>query len=188
MTIFTTSVAASTDDAQETAGTVITNGANLNANSATHLIGLRFTGVTVPPGSTINAAYLTLYVTSTSYDDPDVTLRGSGEANPATFNTTTNHLSDRAKTFAAVTWTATALGAGNENTPELKTLVEEMIAIPGWASGNAMAFYITGAAGSALRFTAFDNGSGIPSLTIDYTAPSAGGQPRRTMHQFRFRG
>ncbi len=63
-----------------------------------------------------------------------------------------------------------------------------MIAIPGWASGNAMAFYITGAAGSALRFTAFDNGSGIPSLTIDYTAPSAGGQPRRTMHQFRFRG
>ena len=187
MTTFTTSIAASADDAQELAGTNTTNGTNLNANAASHIIGLRFTGVTVPPGSTINNAYLTVSITSGSYDDPIVTIRGSGEANPATFNTDANHLTNRTKTSASVAWSATGLGTGDENTPELKTLVEEIIAIPSWASGNAMAFYITGSSGSALRFTSYDNGSGIPSLTIDYTAPSSGGQPRRTLHQFRMR-
>ena len=187
MTIFTTSVAASSDDAQETGGTVLTNGANLNANSAGQLSAVRFTGVTVPPGSTINSAYITVNITSTSYDDPITDIRGGGEANPATFNPTASHLTNRAKTSAIVPWNDTGLGVGDENTPDLKTIVEEIIAIPGWASGNAMAFYFLGSASSAIRFTAYDNGSGIPSLTINYTPPSSGGQPRRTVHQFRMR-
>ena len=187
MTIFTTTVAASADDAQELAGTNTTNGTNLNANAASHIIGLRFTGVTVPAGSTINAAYLTVNITSGSYDDPDVTIRGGNEANPAAFTTATNHLTDRSKTATSVAWSASNVGAGSRNTPDLATLVTDIIALGGWASGNAMAFYITGSGSSALRFTAYDNGSSYPSLTIDYTAPSAGGQPRRTVHQFRLR-
>jgi hypothetical protein len=188
MTIFSTPIAASSDDAQEASGTMTLNGANLNANLTTQVVGLRFPGVTVPPGSTINNAYLTLNLPSASYDDPNTAIRGSAEANPATFTTTTNDLTSRAKTTAAVTWSATNVGTGNRNTPDLSALVAEMIALPGWASGNAMAFYFLPNSGSALRFYAYDNGSGIASLTIDYTEPSAGGQPRRTMHQLRLRG
>lgn len=187
MTVFNASVTASADDAQESSGTVVIDGTNLNANAATQLSAVRFQNVTIPPGSTINSAYITINITSTSFDDPAVTIRGNGEANPAAFNTTASHLTDRFKTSASVAWTDTGLGAGAENTPSLVSLVEEIIAISGWASGNAMAFYFTGSASSSLRFNAYDNGSGIPSITIDYTAPSGGGQPRRTMHQFRQR-
>lgn len=178
MTTFTTTVAASTDDAQESSGTVVTDGVNLNANSTTQLSAMRFTGVTIPPGSTINNAHVTINITSTSYDDPDVTIRSSGEANPATFNTGASHLSSRSKTTASVSWAATTLGAGTENTPDLSTIVQETINLGSWASGNALAIYITGKSGSALRWNAYDNGSGIPSITIDYTAPTTGAAPR----------
>ena len=175
MTIFNTSIAAGSDDAQELSGTVNLTNTFVNANNAGQIIGLRFTNVTVPPGSTINSAALTVNVTSSTYDDPNVAIRGSGEANPATFNDTTNHLTNRAKTTASVTWNASNIGSGTENTPDLATLVSEMIGLAGWASGNAMAFYMTGNSGTALRIYAYENGSNQAQLTIDYTAPAAGG-------------
>ena len=188
MTTFTASVAASADDSQESGSTNTINGTTINANSATQMSAVRFTGVTVPPGSTITTAYLTLNLPNATYDEPDLTIRGSGEANPAAFTTAASHLSGRTKTSAGVTWVASNIGIGARTTPALKTLVEEIIAIPGWAGGNAMCFYFIGNAGSSFRFYAYDNGSDYAILTIDYTAPSSGGQPTRTMHQFRLRG
>ncbi len=188
MTTFTTSPAASADDAQESNSTNTINGTSVNANSATQISAVRIPNVTVPPGSTINSAYLTLNLPNATYDDPDVTIRGSGEANPSGFTTTTDHLTDRLKTSAGVAWNAANVGTGNQNTPSLTTLVQEIIAIPGWASGNAMNFYFLGSTGSSFRFYTYDFGSNLPVLTIDYTAPSAGGQPVRTLHQFRLRG
>ncbi|MCW5865412.1 MAG: hypothetical protein KIT52_20160 [Anaerolineae bacterium] len=187
MTTLTRSIAASSDDAQETSGTMALTGANLNANSASQIIGLRFTNITIPPGSTINSATLTVYVTSGSYDDPNLTIRGSGEADPTTFTSAANDITDRWKTSAAVSWNAGNIGAGAKNSPDLATLITEILAISGWASGNDMNFYITGASGSAFRINAYDNGSDIPQLTINYTEPAAGGQPPRAMHQIRMR-
>ena len=181
------SVAASADDAQETSGTMNLTGAALNANATTQISGLRFTGVTVPPGSTISSATLELYLPSGSYDDPDVTIRGSGAADVDAFTTTTNDITNRPKTSAAVTWTASAIGTGPRTTPELKSLVEETIAVPGWASGNDMAFYIQGNnAGSLLRWGAVDGTDPAAALSITYTPP-ASGQAARTMHQTRLR-
>lgn len=188
MTTFTGSPAASADDSQETNGTNTINGTSVNANSASQTAAVRIPAVTVPPGSTINNAYLTLNLPNATYDDPDLTIRGSGEANAAAFTTATDHLTNRYKTTAGVNWVASNVGTGARNTPSLKTLVEEIIAISGWASGNAMAFYFVGNASSSFRFYAYDNGSNYATLTIDYTAPSSGGQPRRTMHQVRLRG
>lgn len=177
MSTFSAAIAAGSDDAQELSGTVNLTNVYVNANNAGQIIGLRFTGVTVPPGSTINNAYLTVNVTSSTYDDPNVSIRGNGDANPSTFTTTTNDLSSRAKTTAAVSWSAANIGSGTENTPDLSTIITEIIGISGWASGNAMAFYLTGNSGTALRIDAYENGSGLAQLTIDYTAPAAAGQP-----------
>jgi len=188
MTTYTGSPAASADDSQETGGTNTINGTTVNANSATQIAAVRIPAVTVPPGSTINSAYLTLNLPNATYDDPDLTIRGNGEANPNAFTTTTDHLTNRFKTTAGVSWVASNVGTGARNTPSLVSLINEIIAIPGWASGNAMAFYFLGNASSSFRFYAYDNGSNYATLTIDYTPPSAGGQPRRTMHQARLRG
>jgi hypothetical protein len=182
MTTFTGSPAASADDAQETGGTNTINGTTINANYANQIAAVRFTGVTIPPGSTINNAYLTLNLPNATYDDPDLTIRGSGEANAAAFTTATDHLTNRLKTSASVAWSAANIGTGARNSPELKTLVQETINISGWASGNALAFYFTGSATSSFRFYTYDNGTGIPSLTIDYTPPgtTAAGRKLRT--------
>ena len=62
MTTFTASVAASSDDAQESAGTVLIDGTNLNANSATQISAVRFQNVTIPPGSTINLSLIHIWL------------------------------------------------------------------------------------------------------------------------------
>ncbi len=187
MTTLTRSVSASNDDAQETGGTMNLAASNLNASSATQGIGLRFTNITIPPGSTINSAYLTVNITSSSYDDPNLTIRGSGEADTTTFTSTANDITNRWKTSASVSWSATGIGTGAKNSPDLATLISEILAIPGWASGNDMNFYLQGNSGSAFRIDSYDNGSNAPQLTIQYTEPAAGGQPPRTMHQLRMR-
>ncbi|HOU40323.1 MAG TPA: hypothetical protein PK829_03545 [Promineifilum sp.] len=187
MTTLTRAVAASADDAVELSGVMTLNGVNLNANSAGQNIGLRFANVTIPAGATITAAYLTLNVVSTSYDDPNLTIRGSGEATTTTFTSTTNDITTRFKTAATVTWNAGSIGAGARNSPDLSAILAEILAIPGWASGNAINFYLFPNAGSALRVYAYDNGSNAPQLTIDYTEPAAAGQPARSQHQFRLR-
>jgi len=180
-------VSAGADDAQETGGAMSLSGATLNANSATQISGMRFANITIPPGSAISGATLTLYLTSGSFDDPDVTIRAGGTADATAFTATAYDLTNRAKTSAAVSWTATNLGTGTCITPELKSLVEETIAIPGWASGNALAFYVQGNnSGSLLRWAAADGSDPAPTLNITYTPP-AGGQARRTMHQARLR-
>ena len=187
MTTLTRSVSASSDDAQETGGTMALTGANLNANSGNQIVGLRFTNVTIPAGATINSAYLTVNITSGSYDDPNLTIRGSGEADTTAFTSTANDITDRWKTSAAVAWSATGIGTGAKNSPDLATLISEILAISGWASGNDMNFYLAGNSGSAFRIDSYDNGSNAPQLTINYTEPAAGGQPPRSMHQLRMR-
>lgn len=190
MATFSASVAASSDDAQETTGTVTLTGTTLNANSANQTSGLRFLNVTIPPGSTITAATLTLNLINATYDDPDVTITAEANISPATFTTAASDISSRTDTTASVNWNANNIGLGQKPTPDLSTLVQEVINLSGWASGNAMAFFIKGNnVDSTLRWTAFDEGTDPPAeLAVTYTPPSASGQPPRTMHQVRLRG
>jgi len=187
MTTLTRAIAAGSDDCQELSGTVNLTNTYVNANNAGQIIGLRFTNITIPANATINSATLTLNITSTSYDSPDVVIRGSGEADSTTFTATDYDLTNRYKTAVSVNWAAGDIGSGAKNTPDLAAILREILAMPGWASGNDISFYLTANAGSVLRVYAYENGSAIPQLTIDYTEPAAGGQPPRTMHQFRMR-
>lgn len=187
MTILTRSVGASSDDAVETSGTMALTNTTLSANSAGQIIGLRFTNITIPPGSTINSATLTVNITASAYDDPNLSIRGSGENDTTTFTSTANDITNRWKTSAAVTWNASNIGTGAKNSPDLATLVSEILAIPGWTSGNDINFYLAANSGSAFRVDSYDNGSNAPQLTIHYTEPAAGGQPPRAMHQIRMR-
>ena len=183
MTDFSTSVANSSDDAQETGGTNVIDGATLNANFTTQLFGLRFENVTIPAGSTITNASITLNFTSTSYDSPNCTIRGGGEANGSTFTTDSNHLTNRTKTSASVSWVETNLGAGTQPTPDLSDLVEEIIAIPGWSSGNAMLFYFSGnVTANSIRVSSADSADPPATLNIAYTAPSGSAHSKVSRH------
>ena len=189
MPTYTASIAASTDDADQGGSTVSTTGANLNANSATQWAGYRFLNVTIPPGSTVTASTIELEFISGSFDDPDVTIYADDTDDAPAFTTTANDISNRTATTATVTWTASYIGTGIKTSPSLTTIIQEIIDRPGWASGNAIAIiYVGRSSASFIRTRAYDAGSGTPAkLNITYTPPAGGGQPPRSMHQFRQR-
>lgn len=115
--------------------------------------GMRFTGVTIPQGATISAAYLT-FRCNNAYSSTTVNSKiiGEGVDNAATWSTLDDYKARRGspvgtgdgnKTTAQVAWDnipAWTLGT-SYNSPEIKTIIQEIISRPGWASGHALALW-----------------------------------------------
>lgn len=144
-------------------------------NSVNTWLALRFTNVTVPQGSTINApgTMLEVNIVGTSYDDPDVDVYLEGVDNSAALSTASNNLSSRTKTTAKVTWTAAGIGAGWKSPGGLAAVVQEVTDRPGWASGNAMTVLLDArSAANNLRIRPYEYDTTLAArLTIDYTPP-----------------
>ena len=133
-------VGAGSDDAYGYASNnwVLTNYyAMLNMSSNDYQTGHRFTSVPIPQGATIDSATLGFYIYI--YDDPSVTLYCEDVDNADTFTT-----SDKWATFtlttASVAWVASDIGTAWRTSPDVSSIVEEVIERGGWASGNALAF------------------------------------------------
>lgn len=174
-------IAAGTDDATEASnGLVTTTGFNLgnDLDATTEWVGLRFRNVTIPKGSIINSASISVVPTGSTTDEPLVTMYGEDiDDAPAFVNGTTNTISSRTRTTASVVWSSTNLGAPSPprySSPSLTTIIQEIVDRVGWASGNALNILIQGGSSSFrdLRFWAFELGSDFPELDIDYTPPT----------------
>ena len=103
-------------------------------------------------------------------------IRGEDANDAAGFTTATNNVSSRAMTDASAAWAPAAWStvgqAGlNQRTPDLSAIVQEIVARPGWLSGNDMAFVITGSGRRTAE--AFESGSATaPLLHIEYVVPT----------------
>ena len=170
MATFNASVTASSDDAQESSGTMNLTATTLNANFTTHITGMRFLSVTIPQGATIDSATITVYLTSTTYDDPDINIKGEAADNPGTFTTANNNITNRTKTTASVNWTATGIGTGNKTSPDIAAVIQEITDRSGWASGNALVIFFTGNnSSSAIRWASADSANPTAQLDVTYT-------------------
>lgn len=149
----TVSIAQNSDDAKESSGTMALTGASLESDATTEKLGFRFQNVTIPQGATVNTAYLTLYFNSSTLDEPNHPIYAEAADNSSTFTTGSNDITNRSLTSATATWSSTDLGAaGSFNSPELKSLAQEVINRASWASGNAMTFIIIGSASATRDF------------------------------------
>ena len=170
-------IAASSDDAEEAGGatkTMFLNSGDLEMvrdNGADQTVGLRFAGLAVPPGATISNAYVQFTTQATGPTAvTSLTIKGEAADNPGTFTTTLGNISARATTSAAVGWSVpiwTSVGAAGQDqrTPNLATVVQQLVSRPGWANGNAIVLIITGT-GRRVAHT-FD--SGVPAvLHVEY--------------------
>ena len=165
-------IAAASDDAEEAGGatkTMFLNSGDLEMvrdNGADQTVGLRFAGVAVPPGATISNAYIQFTTQATGPTAvTSLTIKGEAADNPGTFTTTLGNISARATTSAAVGWSVpiwTSVGAAGQDqrTPNLATVVQQLVSRPGWANGNAIVLIITGT-GRRVAHT-FD--SGVPAV------------------------
>lgn len=103
--------------------------------------GLRWTGLTIPQGATINSAYLVVEASDArSATVVNSKIQGHYQDNAATFSTLADW-NARPRTAAIVNWdNIPAWSTGVEYTsPDIATIIQEIINRPGWASGNALA-------------------------------------------------
>jgi hypothetical protein len=177
-----TQISASTDDAEQNAGTgavsVTGTDLELTADGATQqLVGVRFPNLNIPQGVTITNAYIEF----TPRDDgqavntgnPTITVRAQNADNAATFSAATNDISSRAATAASATWSPADWVVGTPaQTSNLSSVVQAVVNRAGWASGNSMAFVMSGAAANNFRRAWSQDGGGsdrAPRLVIQYT-------------------
>jgi hypothetical protein len=184
-------VGASTDDAfQATSDAMTLAGTLILCDATTEHLGFRWTTVAVPAGATIDSAWMSVWLFSTTNDEPQHRLRGELAADPGTFTTASNNIDSRSRTTAAINWDSANLGAnGNEwqwgssaGNPtaggNIKSIIQEIIDQGGWAENNALVLITEQHTGDSARdlgaLTYDENTTHAAKLHIEYTAGVAG--------------
>lgn len=107
--------------------------------------GLRFTGITIPQGATIDSAYIEVYAHEDEEDEAIVTIKAEATDNASTFDLD-NLITDRTMGEASVTWNVTEKWTmwKKYRTADISAVVQEVVNRDGWKSGNAMAIILMG--------------------------------------------
>jgi hypothetical protein len=143
--------------------------------NASHVAGLRFNGLAIPRGATIDNAVIIFRPTWHETDGAPlkVRIKGVSSANPAVFSPTIP-LTSQPSTAAVVDLDDSENGLWKaehwHSSPNLKAIVQEIINLADWKSGNSMAFLISNNGTPSERlFLAFDSfPTAAPILYIQY--------------------
>src|SRR3990172_1481546 len=174
--VHTSQVSSSSDDAEEKSNTTSVNLTNsdleLGADGATNqLVGMRFNNISIPQGASILDAYVEFEVDETGSDPTSVTIQGQAVDNAFTFTSAKNNISTRPRTTAQVAWNnIPAWTAPNAKwqTPDLASIIQEIVNRPGWASGSSIAI-IVGGTGRRTAEAYDGEPPAAPKLVITYT-------------------
>jgi uncharacterized repeat protein (TIGR01451 family) len=146
-------------------------------------IGLRFTSISIPKNATILSAYLDFVAVAA--DSPNtntgattIAIRAQAADNAPGFSAVTDDITSRTLTTATASWSPVNWNSEVTYTsPDLKTLVQEVVNRTGWANGNSIAFIMTGT-GSRSAYAYEGAAAKAPVLRITYLGqsdnPSAG--------------
>lgn len=118
--------------------------------SAPYLIGaFRFAGVPLTNKTVITHAYLRVQAYLPGTGASAFSLRGEAYDATDAFNVGA-YIGARSVTAAAVAWTVSSAWAENGvyTSPDIKTVVQEIVNRPGWASGNPLAIQMRNTASS----------------------------------------
>ena len=112
--------------------------------------GFRFSNVTIPQGATIITEYLGGPAYNDGTNDPVIYIYGN-DTNDAVLPTSVNECTELVHTTAMVEWNPTVWTAGTVyTTPELKTIIQEIVDRGDWESGNHMQILLIDQTGSQL--------------------------------------
>ncbi len=170
-------VSTSSDDAEESidTGTVKPGSSDLemgNQGNKNQLIGMRFNGLNIPEGATITNAYIQFQVDDTHSGNTSLIIEGQATDNALTFTNTNANISIRDRTNTVVdwdpkSWTMIGEAGTNQQTPNIASIIQEIVDRPGWSGGNSLAIIITGIGRRAAE--SFDGDTaGAPVLHVEY--------------------
>jgi Galactose oxidase-like, Early set domain/K319L-like, PKD domain/Galactose oxidase, central domain len=168
-------VAVGSDDAEEKVTTGATPVASSDLELTTdgtvqQIVGMRFSGLAIPPGAVITKAYVQFEVDEVSTAAASLTVQGQAADNPPTFKNLVRNISSRARTQASVgwippPWPTKQVHGIDQRTPDLSSVVQEIVSRPAWTSGNALVIIVTG---TGRRTAEARNGTFAPILHIEY--------------------
>ena len=174
---FQVSVSVGSDDAEENAadgsiGDLGSTDLELVHDGQDQVVGLRFQGVAIPAGATIVDAYIEFEVDEDDAEATSLTISGEADADPVTFTADDHNVSGRSRTTAVAAWSPGEWSPGDvgtkKQTSDISAVVQEIVDLGGWVSGNAMAFIIEGS-GKRVAVS-YDKTSGdAPLLVVEYT-------------------
>ena len=139
-------------------------------------VALRFSGVTVPQGATVQAARLLLRSrsTGTHTNDADVAVSAEAADNAARITSHADYLA-RARTTSSVAWPIRTTWAWltEKTSPDIASVVDQVVNRPGWQTGNSLQVFVDNAgspAGAWREGAAWDYSSGnyAPQLEVTY--------------------
>ncbi len=144
---------------------LITDGTSLQT------VGLRFNGVAVPQGVTITNAFIQFTADEVQSDQTDLTIKAEAVDNSLPFSANAFDISSRNTTISSINWTPPAWtsvsAAGtDQQTPDIGTIVQEVVNRPGWTTNNSMSFIITG---TGHRTAESHNGSPTDAAVLHLT-------------------
>ena len=188
--VFERRVAAGSDDAEQPSGSAPTLGSidlDLGQDGGNpQTVGMRWTAVAIPPGATITSAWVQFTARDALSGATQLTFAGQAADNATTFTTANLNVSSRPRTTATASWTPAAWSQNQagaaQRTPDLSTVIQEVVSRPGWTSGNALALIVTG---SGQRSAQSFNGSSAqaPLLHIEYSMEDQPPTARLTVTQ-----
>lgn len=182
MTLLEISITATADDGEviDTGGFTNVNGAIFYGHNGAGILSgfYRFLNVTIPKDATIDDAVLELYLaTENSDNDTTARLYAQDEDDPIAIDSWSGGSqpwTGRTPTTATVDWTLDSTWATGSvrSSPELKTIIQEMVDRGTWASGDALMLLmesITPTSGDEYGFESYDGTFDVPKLIINYT-------------------
>ena len=170
-----TQVSQSSDDAEEGSSSMDLTSGDLDFGDKSHN-GIRFQNVAIEQGASITNAYIQFTADDNNQSaSASYTIYGEDVDNAATFTIAANDISGRTYTSASVAWnnipawnTAGETGE-DQKTPDLSTIVQEIVDRGGWSNGNAMTFFINGNSGKRSARTYDADPAKAAQLVIEYT-------------------
>jgi hypothetical protein len=128
--------------------------------------------VNVPHNATIVNAWVQFKVDEVGSSATSLTFHGQAADNAAAFTTSSNNVSSRPKTAASVgwapaAWTTVGQAGPAQQTPNLATIIQEIVNRPGWVSGNALALIVTGT-GARVADSFDGDAAGAALLHVEY--------------------
>jgi len=178
-------VSQSSDDAYEQGSgyfsltTPIVTKTSDNTSSSNYIgAGIRFQNITIPDNATIESVTLDLYLTSTTYDNADLSIFFIKELDTETFSSASSDTKvlNRALTTNSTLWYEQGISIGWSSSPDITGAFNEVINQDGWTSGNDVSIILmptVNATNSEMRANSYDDDSTLaPKLIIEYSIPT----------------
>lgn len=112
-------------------------------------VGLHFKNIQLPAEATIEQAYIQFRTDESSIGTCDLQIYGEATNNAASFSNTPFNVSSRTSTDGLINWSPenwSVVGADGlaQQTPNIDTIIQEIINQPDWQIGNSINIFISG--------------------------------------------